>query len=187
LIIVGYGSENNRKNVLTDYWIVQNSWSSLWGDNGFAKIKRGKNLCNVANTALYPVLKTVPAKPLAPIHPSASCEFIKDITNTTGAYQKSVCFSIYDQNYNDSRDFCYQKRMQLYKSDSEAANKDVLDFAQTKWSAGISFFIESKSPPMCSNINNKSGPFKIDMESCTSKLRSVCEFINVKFSKLYVP
>jgi cathepsin B len=40
--IVGWGEENN-----TPYWLVANSWTTYWGDNGYFKILRGKNECGI--------------------------------------------------------------------------------------------------------------------------------------------
>jgi hypothetical protein len=45
MLIVGYDIDGN--------WILKNSWSSHWGDNGYIKLKAG-NTCGVANFALYP-------------------------------------------------------------------------------------------------------------------------------------
>lgn len=41
--IVGYGTEDS-----TDYWIVRNSWSSSWGESGYARVLRGSNFCGLA-------------------------------------------------------------------------------------------------------------------------------------------
>jgi cathepsin B len=43
--IVGYGEEDGVK-----YWKCKNSWNTLWGDNGFFKIKRGVNECGIEGT-----------------------------------------------------------------------------------------------------------------------------------------
>ena len=38
--MIGYGKENGTK-----YWLVKNSWSTLWGDEGYVKIK--ENFCGI--------------------------------------------------------------------------------------------------------------------------------------------
>lgn len=40
MLLVGYGTENGAP-----YWLIKNSWSHNWGDNGFIKISHG--LCGV--------------------------------------------------------------------------------------------------------------------------------------------
>lgn len=40
--IVGYGEEGGVK-----YWLIANTWSPTWGDNGFFKIRRGNNECGI--------------------------------------------------------------------------------------------------------------------------------------------
>jgi len=33
----------------TDYWLFANSWDTTWGDQGFFKMLKGKNLCGIEN------------------------------------------------------------------------------------------------------------------------------------------
>jgi len=40
--IVGWGTESG-----TDYWLVANSWNTVWGEEGFFKIKRGDDECGM--------------------------------------------------------------------------------------------------------------------------------------------
>lgn len=47
--IFGFGTESGK-----DYWLVRNSWGTSWGDGGYVKMARGKNLCGIANSVVYP-------------------------------------------------------------------------------------------------------------------------------------
>lgn len=40
--IVGWGEEDG-----TPYWLVANSWSSTWGEDGYFRMKRGTNECQI--------------------------------------------------------------------------------------------------------------------------------------------
>ncbi|XP_065370752.1 procathepsin L [Calliphora vicina] len=39
-----------------DYWILKNWWGELWGEEGYMRIAKGKNLCGIANYAAYAIV-----------------------------------------------------------------------------------------------------------------------------------
>ena len=56
VLIVGYGSENGIK-----YWLVKNSWSTSWGDQGYVKIARSDStndagICGISMSPSFPTV-----------------------------------------------------------------------------------------------------------------------------------
>jgi len=51
--LVGYGTcpKTGKK-----YWVLRNSWSSYWGDEGYFKVVRGEKDCGVSTDAGFPIL-----------------------------------------------------------------------------------------------------------------------------------
>jgi len=37
-----------------NYWLVRNSWATDWGEDGYIRVARGKNLCRISNDVTYP-------------------------------------------------------------------------------------------------------------------------------------
>jgi len=55
VLVVGYGSDPVSGD---HYWLVKNSWSIYWGNNGFVWMARDKaNNCGIATDATFPVVE----------------------------------------------------------------------------------------------------------------------------------
>jgi len=63
LLLVGFGTENGK-----NYWKVKNSWNTDWGEKGYLRLARGKDMCAVADGASYPI-GVGPASGAAPSPP----------------------------------------------------------------------------------------------------------------------
>ncbi|KAG5681190.1 hypothetical protein PVAND_010647 [Polypedilum vanderplanki] len=46
VILVGYGTDQKTG---TPYWIVRNSWGPEWGENGYFRMERGADACEITN------------------------------------------------------------------------------------------------------------------------------------------
>lgn len=54
--VVGWGVDTLPDGTEAEHWIVRNSWSDLWGDSGYFKVRMGDRDCGVTTSAGYPLI-----------------------------------------------------------------------------------------------------------------------------------
>jgi hypothetical protein len=78
VLLVGYGAGSVSEETVggTQYWKVKNSWNKSWGEAGYLRIAKGKDLCAIADGASYPT-GTEDASKAAPSPPATkTCPMI---------------------------------------------------------------------------------------------------------------
>ncbi len=54
VLLVGYGMD---KKTGLKYWTIKNSWGPDWGEAGYFRIERGRNMCGIASYAVIPTIE----------------------------------------------------------------------------------------------------------------------------------
>jgi hypothetical protein len=50
--LVGYATDSSN----TQYWIVRNSWGTDWGESGYLRVERNKNLCGISDEVTIAII-----------------------------------------------------------------------------------------------------------------------------------
>lgn len=55
MLAVGYGTLDDKSG--QEFWMIKNSWSTYWGNDGYVLMSRKDNNCGVATDASYAELE----------------------------------------------------------------------------------------------------------------------------------
>lgn len=56
ITLIGWGVDTLPDGTQAEHWIVRNSWSVLWGDSGYMRVRMGTRDCGITTSAGYPGL-----------------------------------------------------------------------------------------------------------------------------------
>ncbi|XP_043577534.1 procathepsin L-like [Chiloscyllium plagiosum] len=51
VVLIGYVDAPS-----SSYWIIKNSWGTSWGEKGYMRMIKGKNMCRINYSASYPII-----------------------------------------------------------------------------------------------------------------------------------
>ncbi|KAK1427442.1 hypothetical protein QVD17_16128 [Tagetes erecta] len=84
VVVVGYGTEDGK-----DYWIVRNSWSEDWGEQGYMRLERNvkekEGKCGIAMEPVYPIKNGLNPPTPSPLPQPTSHDPRWFVTKTIGA------------------------------------------------------------------------------------------------------
>jgi Papain family cysteine protease len=164
-----------------DSKIIQNSWKASWGEKGFGRVLRNKNLCNIASDPKYPVLKTSSSK-LRPIKAPKDCAYTGEVQKE-GVYLKSYCISEFIYSYDEGLEVFLMLGSRIYRFDTPEAKTTLLNDVKKYYDnfSDIFMYVDGKDGNFCSNINNfvDYNTFVVEKSDCKMIKQIVFEFIDI--------
>ncbi|XP_007518819.1 cathepsin W [Erinaceus europaeus] len=67
VLLVGFGRDRGRRS--TPYWILKNSWGTMWGEEGYFRLQRGNNACGITKFPITARVGQAKKKPPATCPP----------------------------------------------------------------------------------------------------------------------
>ena len=81
MVIVGYGKGTTNTGAEVPYWLLRNSWGPVWGDHGYVRILKGKNLGGIESQVMS-LTFDFHASLSIPDHHSASADKLDDLDSS---------------------------------------------------------------------------------------------------------
>lgn len=57
--VIGWGVDTLSDGTEAQHWILRNSWSTIWGDGGYFRVRMGDRDCGVSTDAGFPVVEHI--------------------------------------------------------------------------------------------------------------------------------
>ena len=57
--LIGWGVDTMDDGTEAQHWILRNSWSTVWGDGGYFRVRMGERDCGVSSDAGFPVVEQI--------------------------------------------------------------------------------------------------------------------------------
>lgn len=57
--LIGWGVDTLDDGTEAQHWILRNSWSTVWGDGGYFRVRMGERDCGVSTDAGFPVVEQI--------------------------------------------------------------------------------------------------------------------------------
>jgi len=167
--VVGYGSERGR-----DFWIIRNSWGEDWGEGGYMRMARGRDMCGINKVHTVVTCSRVPGPTSSPLTTKKPC-FDKYNNCQQIAVRGNNC-AAHKENCMKSCGLC--EGMTPHKSvkcpDAFTNCRDLCPHPQCKASCGCNADGGGGGNPNCNDYWNNCAQNLWYCDSYSSKCKKTC-------------